>query len=195
MARSYNNDGGGQQKIAPPAVAGLIKLAMNAAELNAMNEPEFRDALDGLWEHSPWVVDAAAAARPFDTRGDLSIAMWNAVLRAPLERRLALLRAHPDLAGKLARAGALTDDSAKEQSSLGLDRLDDLEFEAFTSMNAAYRERFGFPFIICVRDNTKASIRSAFERRLSHAADAELQIALDEVRKIAEYRLRDRMES
>ena len=159
-----------------------------------MAAPDFCAALAGLWEHSPWIVEAAAAARPFASRDELAAAMWRAVAAADEGRQLGLLRAHPDLAGKLARAGALTAESAGEQSSLGFDRLSDEEFQAFTAMNAAYRERFEFPFIICVRDNTRTSIRAAFESRLGHSRDAELQIALDEVRKIAEYRLRDRID-
>ncbi len=166
---------------------------MDVKGLNAMGDAEFAAALAGLWEHSPWIVTTTATARPFDSRDELSIAMWVAVQTATREMQLALLRAHPDLAGKLARAGALTADSTNEQSSLGLDRLTDDEYAAFTAMNDAYRERFGFPFIICVRDNTKASIRDSFERRLAHSPEAELQIALDEVRKIAEYRLQDRV--
>ena len=166
---------------------------MDVTMLNAVGKAEFRTALDGLWEHSPWVVEIAADGRPFPSRGDLAAAMWQAVDAAPIEKKLALLRAHPDLAGKLARAGGLTADSTNEQASLGLDRLSDEEFEAFISMNDNYRERFQFPFIICVRENTKASIRAAFEQRLANSAEREMQIALDEVRKIAEYRLRDRV--
>ena len=166
---------------------------MDVTELNAMDEGAFRAALDGLWEHSPWVAAAAAAARPLRSRAELAGAMWQAVGRAAPEQKLALLRAHPDLAGKLARAGALTADSASEQASLGLDRLGEEEFTAFTAMNDAYRARFQFPFVICVRDHTRASIRAAFERRLAHAPEEEMQIALDEVRRIAEYRLQDRV--
>jgi 2-oxo-4-hydroxy-4-carboxy-5-ureidoimidazoline decarboxylase len=168
---------------------------VQVADLNAVGRAEFCAALDGLWEHSPWVVEQAAAGRPFHSFGNLAAAMWSAVLAAPAEQKLALLRAHPDLAGKLARAGGLTESSANEQASLGLDRLGDAEYEAFTAMNDSYRERFGFPFIICVRDNTRNTIRAAFEARLLHSRDEEMQIALDEVRKIAEYRLKDRLES
>jgi len=166
---------------------------MDLKGLNAMEPADFAAALDGLWEHSPWVAASAASGKPFATREELATAMWDAVTTAPEEQKLSLLRAHPDLAGKLARSGGLTANSASEQSSLGLDRLSDEEYEAFTSMNRDYREKFGFPFIICVRDNTKASIRAAFEHRLPQSQGAERQIALDEVRKIAEYRLRDRV--
>lgn len=168
---------------------------MDVKGLNEMGAREFAAALGGLWEHSPWIVEEAAEARPFASLAELKAAMWGAVLRAPEERQLALLRAHPDLAGRLARAGGLTAESAGEQSSLGLDRLSDEEYAAFTAMNDAYRTKFEFPFIICVRDNTRVSIREAFELRLRHSRGEELQIALDEVRKIAEYRLSDRVKS
>lgn len=171
----------------------LNETGMDMEGLNAMSGADFAAALDGLWEHSPWVVEGAAKERPFASRWELSAAMWRCVCAAQEEQKLALLRAHPDLAGRLARAGALTLDSANEQASLGLDRLADEEYGTFASMNDGYRERFGFPFIICVRDNAKASIREAFETRLGHSRDEELQIALDEVRKIAEYRLKDRV--
>jgi OHCU decarboxylase len=167
---------------------------MEVKGLNESSEAGFCAALEGVWEHSPWIVARAAALRPFGSRRDLEAAMARIVRDASFEEKLGLLRAHPDLAGKLARAGALTHDSAAEQASLGLDRLGDEEYEAFTTMNAAYRERFGFPFIICVREHTKASIREAFARRLAHSADEELQIALDEVCRIAGYRLRERVE-
>lgn len=170
-------------------IKGLVEIG----KLNEMPGAQFRAELAGLWEHSPWVVEQVEGARPFESRESLACAMWDAVRSAPEDRQLALLRAHPDLAGKLARAGGLTRESTNEQASLGLDRLDDTEYDAFTAMNAAYRERFGFPFIICARDNTKASVRLAFESRLRHARGEEIQIALDEVRKIAEYRLRDRV--
>ena len=166
---------------------------MTLSELNAASAEEFGEALFGIWEHSPWVVDAAASLRPFGDRFALMAAMVSAVKGAGEPRQLALLRAHPDLAGKLAQAKALTAESTREQASVGLDQLSAEEFADFTAWNTAYRERFGFPFIICVRDNTKATIREAFARRLAHPRETEMETALDEVRKIAEYRLRDRV--
>jgi 2-oxo-4-hydroxy-4-carboxy-5-ureidoimidazoline decarboxylase len=166
---------------------------VDVEDLNAMTERDFVSALDGTWERSPWVAEAAWQSLPFQSREDLAAAMWLVVRTADREKQLALLRAHPDLGGKLARAGGLTVESTGEQASLGLDRLSDAEFEAFTTMNDAYRERFEFPFIICVRDNSRASIKAAFERRLGHSREQERQIALDEVRRIAEYRLSDRV--
>jgi len=166
---------------------------LTLAELNSSSEEAFRVALDGLWEHSPWVVEAVVADRPFASLNALAERMGLAVSEAPQERQLALLRAHPDLAGKLAMAGKLTPESAREQASAGLDRLTPYEFTAFNEWNERYRLRVGFPFIICVRDHTKNSIRAALRARLSAPPHAELGVALAEVRKIAEHRLRDRI--
>jgi 2-oxo-4-hydroxy-4-carboxy-5-ureidoimidazoline decarboxylase len=162
-------------------------------ELNARDVAGFVAAMEDVWERSPWVAEAASAKRPFANAEALAAAMWRVVREAGEARQLALLRAHPDLADRLARAGALTAESATEQASLGLDRLDGEEYAFFTESNRAYRERFGFPFIICVREQTKDSIRAAFARRLAGSREEELQIALDEVRRIAEYRLKDRL--
>ncbi len=166
---------------------------MRIEDLNAASPEAFCGALAGLWEHSPWIVEAVAGRRPFADRDELMAAMAAVVRGAGEDRQVALLRAHPDLAGKLARARALTAESTGEQASVGLDRLSPEEFAAFTAWNEAYRERFGFPFIVCARENTRASIAAAFAGRLKNARAAELQTALDEVRKIAEYRLKDRV--
>lgn len=174
--------------------AGYLGCGMTLAELNAAPPADFCAALRGVWEHSPWIVEAAAARRPFARRADLAAAMADIVERAGEERQLALLRAHPDLAGRLARAGGLTPESGREQASAGLDRLDDEEYATFSAWNAAYRERFGFPFIICVRDTTKAGIRAAFPARLNHPPATERRAALAEVFKIAGHRLADLVE-
>jgi OHCU decarboxylase len=173
-----------------PGIHGVV----NIAHWNALPTDEFVEGLRGIWEHSPWIAREVATARPFASREDLLRAMWEVVLTAPDDRKLALLRAHPDLAGKFARAAALTAESAGEQASAGLDRLSDAEYERFTDLNAAYCQRFGFPFIVCVRNHTKESILHAFGRRLANSQDIELQNALDEVRRIAEYRLNDLIE-
>ena len=110
---------------------------------------------------------------------------------APLSRQLELIRAHPDLAGKFARAGTLGAHSASEQTGLGLDRLDDAEFERFDRLNAAYRARFDIPFVIAVRAQTREGVIAAFERRLRHDRDAEVATALDEIDRIAGFRLAD----
>src|SRR5690606_3181161 len=115
-----------------------------------------------IYEHSPWVAEAVAAARPFASLAALHAAMIAAVEAAGAERQNALIRAHPDLAGKAARAGTLTADSSAEQASAGLDRLSEQEFAAFHRLNDAYREKFAFPFIVCVRRHTKGSILAQF---------------------------------
>jgi OHCU decarboxylase len=166
---------------------------MALAELNSASDEAFVAALEGIWEHSPWVAGAVVTDRPFASLDALAGRMWLAVTEAGEARQLALLCAHPDLAGKLALAGELTPDSTREQASAGLDRLTPSELAAFQEWNARYRERMGFPFIICVREHTKNSIRAALRVRLLQPPLVELEVALAEVRKIAEYRLRDRI--
>jgi len=161
--------------------------------LNSVEETEFVAALGDMFEHAPWVAEAVWASRPFRTLASLYQAMTAAVRASGPERRLALIRGHPDLAGKAARAGALTADSTAEQASAGLDRLSEQEFAAFHRLNDCYRAKFGFPFIICVRRHTKSSILRQFERRLQHDTAAELDTALDEVFRIVALRLDQRV--
>ena len=158
-------------------------------QLGTADAAQFAAALDGIYEHSPWVAEAAATGRPFATLAALHEAMMRAVLSASDSAKLALLNAHPDLAGKAARAGALTADSKGEQMSAGLDRLSDKEFEDFRRLNQAYAKKFGFPFIVCVRRYTKDSIFRQFERRLENDAATEYETALAEVFRIAALRL------
>ena len=119
--------------------------------------------------------------------------MTSVVRDASRDAQLALLRAHPDLAGRAARAGAMTAASVAEQASAGLDRLTDEEYERFTRLNTAYRERFGFPFVIAVRRQTREGILAAFERRLAQPLDREIETALGEVFEIARLRLLERI--
>lgn len=158
-------------------------------DLNELAPQRFRERLAGIFEHSPWVADAVSPLRPFATAAGLHTAMCRAVAQAPAERQLALLRAHPDLAGKEAQDGGLTEASTGEQKSAGLDRLSRAEMATIAHNNAAYKSRFGFPFIICVRNHDKAGIFAAFERRLGNTPDAEFQTALQEVYEIARLRL------
>jgi len=158
-------------------------------QLNAASESDFTAALGDIYEHSPWVAKAAAARRPFATLAALHEAMIAAVREAPSEARLTLIRAHPDLAGKAARAGTLTADSTNEQASVGLDRLGEEEFARFHRFNDAYKEKFGIPFIVCVRRHTKDSILRQFERRLAHGRSDEHEAALGEIFRIAALRL------
>lgn len=161
--------------------------------LNRMSGAEFTATLGGVFEGSPWVTERAFAGRPFASVAALHDAMTRVVREAPREAQLTLLRAHPDLAGKIARAGAMSAASVAEQASVGLDRLTGVEGERFDRLNAAYRERFGFPFIIAVRRHTRAGILDAFERRLAHTVDREVDAALAQVFEIARLRLLERI--
>jgi 2-oxo-4-hydroxy-4-carboxy-5-ureidoimidazoline decarboxylase len=160
-------------------------------DLNAMDEDAFVAALDGVVEHSPWVARAAWADRPFASLGNLQGALEAAMRAAPRDRQVALIRAHPELAGREARAGELTAKSAGEQARAGLDRLTAGELAALQSLNRDYRERFGFPFVVCVREHTKDSILAWGTERLAHTADEEVAVALGEITKIAGLRLAD----
>lgn len=144
--------------------------------------------MTALFEHSPW-VEARADARP--ASGDRHADLMAVVNAATPEERLALIRAHPELAGKAAVDGTLTDASAAEQASAGLDRLTQAEFDRFHALNAAYREQFGFPFIICVRLTDKAGILAAMAARLGNDRETEIAAAIDEIGKITALRLKD----
>lgn len=157
-------------------------------QLNAASREDFVAALGDVFEHAPWVADAAAPLRPFPTVAALHGAMLEAVRQAPAERQFAFLRAHPELGSKVKRAD-ITADSQAEQGSLGLDRLSEEEFSRFSRLNAAYRDKFGFPFIICVRRHTRDSILRNFERRLDNDAQAERNAALGEIGLITRLRL------
>lgn len=159
--------------------------------LNRMSPGEFRGALGGVFEHSPWVAERAEGARPLASVEALHAAMTAVVRRASRGEQLALLSAHPDLAGKAARAGAMSEASVGEQSSAGLDRLSDAEYERFERLNAAYREKFGFPFIIAVRRHDTKAILAAFETRLGHTYEEEVETALAQVFAITRIRLGD----
>jgi 2-oxo-4-hydroxy-4-carboxy-5-ureidoimidazoline decarboxylase len=142
--------------------------------------------MSALFEHSPWVEARADARR---SSGDRHRDLMAVVHDAAPEEQLALIRAHPELAGKAAVDGSLTEASAAEQASAGLDRLSQAEFDRFHALNTAYRKKFGFPFIICVRLTDKAGILAAMERRLANDRPTEIAAALDEIGKIVRLRL------
>jgi OHCU decarboxylase len=137
-----------------------------------------------LFEHSPWVAEDAYEHGPYEDRQALYDGLVAAMYAASEDRQIALVRAHPELAGKVA-----TVDSEREQSSAGLDRLERDEYETLVSANAAYREKFGFPFVICVRDHDKASILEAAQARVRNDPATELRTALAEIARIAHHRL------
>jgi 2-oxo-4-hydroxy-4-carboxy-5-ureidoimidazoline decarboxylase len=156
--------------------------------LNSLPVPGFVDALGDIFEHAPWVAEAAAARRPYPTVAALHAGMLEVVRTSPSERQLAFIRAHPELGSKVKRAD-LTTDSQAEQGGLGLDRLSEAEFQRFSKLNAAYRDKFGIPFIVCVRRHTRDSILRQFERRLGNDEAAERKAALDEIGLITRLRL------
>ena len=156
-----------------------------------MDRTAFVAVLGGIFEHSPWVAERAFGRRPFVSVAALHDAMRDCVDQASEADKLALINQHPDLAGKLARAGALGAASANEQQGLGLDRLSEGEFNRFETLNKAYRAAFGFPFIIAARNHTRASVLAAFEQRLRNDLATEKARALVEIAEIARFRLTD----
>ena len=161
---------------------------------SAMDRTRFVQRFGGVFEHSPWVADRAfdlELGPAHDSAAGLHNALCRVFRSAPAEERLGVLAAHPDLAGKLAQAKRLTADSSREQASAGLDALTDAERAEFQQMNTAYVAKHGFPFIIAVRDNTKASILAAFQARLAHDRAAEFTTACAQVERIAALRLKD----
>jgi 2-oxo-4-hydroxy-4-carboxy-5-ureidoimidazoline decarboxylase len=162
-------------------------------KLNDGTRADFLAALGDIFEHSPWVAEAAADARPFATLAELYERLSAALLRASEARQLAVIKAHPDLAGKAARAGTLTKDSAAEQASAGLDQLSEQDYATFHRRNEAYRKKFGFPFIICVRRHTKDSILHQLERRRASNIATERATAVQEILRIVALRLDQRV--
>lgn len=160
----------------------------------AADRAAFVAAYGHVFEHSPWVAEAAwDAGLPADagTAEGLHRALRAALRSADDGRKLALVRAHPDLAGRLARAGRLTAESTQEQASAGLDRLTDAERATFTELNDLYTARFGFPFVIAVKGLTKDQILDAFRRRIANDRATELATALAQVERIALLRLEE----
>ena len=160
---------------------------MTLAELNAADRDGFAGTLGWIFENSPWVAERAWEQRPFATLDALHYAMTSVVSAASADEQLALLRCHPDL-GTRART---SDASSREQENAGLDALTRDELERLLKLNAAYREKFGFPFLYAVKGSTKRDILSALERRLMSTPDAEYREALRHVYRIARFRLEE----
>ena len=154
-----------------------------------MRPEEFVAALGGVFEHSPWVAERALASRPFADTAALHAAMVSVVRDAVREEQLGLLRAHPELAGREAQAGTLTVDSTAEQRTAGLNALTRAEMERVSRLNRAYRERFGFPFIIAARRHTKDGIFAELERRIGNDTESEVRECLEQVFIITRLRL------
>lgn len=155
-------------------------------------------SLQGLYEHSPWVADAALASRPFDDVAGLTQALSAAVRQAGTDRQLALIRAHPELAGKAMLAGTLTRESSHEQATSGLTHCSPEELQTLHALNAEYSARFGWPFVLAVRGPTgrgltRADIIATLRQRLVATPQVEMDECLRQIDRIAEIRLHDRM--
>ncbi|MCX7601790.1 MAG: 2-oxo-4-hydroxy-4-carboxy-5-ureidoimidazoline decarboxylase [Meiothermus sp.] len=160
---------------------------MTLAELNQLSREAFVEAVGWVFEHSPWVAARAWESRPWQSLDELHAAMVRCVEEAPLEARLALIRAHPDLGSRTRMAEA----SVQEQRGAGLDSLNPAEYARIQHLNQEYTRRFGFPFILAVRGKDKHQVLAAMEARLHNRQDEELHTALREVYQIARFRLAD----
>ncbi len=163
--------------------------------LNDLDRPAYTAALAHLFEHSPWVADETWPRRPFRDAAHLHAQLCATMRAADPARQLALIRAHPDLAGRLAQQNQLTPESAREQTVAGLSQLGANELASFQNLNAAYRARFGFPFIICARLNARPAILAAMQTRLANTPAEEHATALCEIEKIARLRLDDLLQN
>ncbi|WP_024972462.1 2-oxo-4-hydroxy-4-carboxy-5-ureidoimidazoline decarboxylase [Ralstonia pickettii] len=161
------------------------------SQLNGMDASQFVQVLGGVYEHSPWVAEQAATQRPFASAEALAAAMRNAVDTAGIEPQLKLVRAHPELAGKAAVRGELTAESTREQSGAGLNQCTPEEFARLQALNAQYNEKFGFPFILAVRGYDRHGIIDNFSKRVENDRDTELRASLEQIHRIAGFRLAD----
>lgn len=166
-------------------------MPISLCELNACSAERFVAVCGPLFEHSPWIAERTAPARPFATRDALHHALCATVRAASRDEQLGLVRAHPDLVGRAALAGTLTKESTGEQAAAGLGNLTPDEIRRFQEQNEAYKTKFGFPFVICARENKKDVILAAFPGRLASTPEQELATALGEIDKIARLRLLD----
>jgi 2-oxo-4-hydroxy-4-carboxy-5-ureidoimidazoline decarboxylase len=164
-----------------------IPMSMTIEDLNSLEHAQFVSAIGWVFEHSPWVAERAWSMRPFADAQALHRAMVDQVEHSLPEERLALLRAHPDL-GTRAR---VSEASSAEQAGAGLDQLTQAEFERLQALNETYRDKFGFPFLFAVKRSTKHDILEALERRVRSPREEEYQVALDQVYRIARFRLED----
>ena len=162
---------------------------MIITELNALDRGDFVTRLGAIFEHSPWVAEDVWPLRPFAGLDDLHAALCKAVVDADVTQRLALLRAHPQLAGKAALRGELTADSTREQQGAGLDQCSPEEYARLHALNARYEQRFGFPFILAVRGHTRGSILANMAARVDNTREDEFAEALHQVERIARFRL------
>ena len=173
---------------------GNLANKITIEHVNVLGQKEFVAFLGGVFEDSPWVAEAAWGQRPFRSLDDLHRAMSEVVQRAGGVRQEALISAHPDLVGRAALSGTLTPASTREQAAAGLDKLTSKEIVSFRELNKAYRDKFGFPFVICARANKKDAILEGFAARLGNSRQTEVATALTEIGKIARLRLEEIVE-
>jgi 2-oxo-4-hydroxy-4-carboxy-5-ureidoimidazoline decarboxylase len=159
--------------------------------LNTLSQEEFTAALGTIYEHSPWFAQRAAAKRPFKDLQQLQDAMANEVRNAPQQERLDLILAHPELAGKAAVRGELTEESTREQKGAGLDQCSPEEFAQLQELNRRYREKFGFPFVVAVKGHTRQSILKNMAERIENGRDAEEKECIEQIIRIGGFRLAD----
>ncbi len=169
----------------------MNKARFTPAQINAFSREEFVRLIGPVFEASPWIAEATWPQRPFADLNQLHQALCRTVTDAGTERQVQLINAHPDLVGRTALHGMLTPESTGEQASAGLNRLSAEEIALFQTLNQSYREKFGFPFVICARLNKKDAILAGFSSRLNHSRDTEIKTALDEIATIARLRLED----
>lgn len=170
-------------------LAGVSAAVADMGSINGMDRAAFVQKFGGIFEKSPWVAEKAWDKKPFASVDEMHAAMVNVVKSAPLPSQLALLQSHPDLAGKEAQAGAMTASSVSEQASAGLNALSKAEIAQISDYNAAYKQKFGFPFIIAVRMHTKEGIFFDFSRRLQNDTQTEYANDLQNVYAITLLRL------
>jgi 2-oxo-4-hydroxy-4-carboxy-5-ureidoimidazoline decarboxylase len=166
-------------------------MAIRLDDLNRLERDDFVSRLGTIYEHSPWVAARAWAARPFESVDHLWRVMQDAVKAASGEEQLALIRAHPELGGRLAIADQLTESSRSEQTGAGLDSCTPKEFSRLQALNASYRSRFDFPFVVAVRGLTRGDIIGQLEQRLGNQHAEEVATCLVEIGRIARFRLQD----
>ena len=164
-------------------------------QVNALSRADFARVVGPAFEYSVWIAEATWPRRPFTGLEGLHKALCSTVQNDGEEKQLALIRAHPDLVGRAALAGKLTEASTSEQASAGLDKLAPDEIAAFQRFNEAYRSKFGFPFVICARLNKKEAILTGFRKRLQNSRAEEIKTALEQIGQIAYLRLKDIIES
>jgi 2-oxo-4-hydroxy-4-carboxy-5-ureidoimidazoline decarboxylase len=171
----------------------MVQFPISCSKVNELSAEEFVAAFGDIAEHSPWVAENAASSRPFADRPAMSEAFIDAVFEAGEPEKLALIRAHPDLAGRAAVAGDMAEDSKREQAGAGLDRLTEEEFARFTDLNNRYRENFRFPFILAVKGVDKHGILESFEERIDNDPEAEFANAIRQVAQIIAFRIEERV--